>query len=35
MSNKIQKNVFGEPLEPCSNDPLLGGLEMGVAIQIK
>ena len=24
MSEKIQKNVFGEPLEPCSNDPLTG-----------
>ena len=24
MSNEIQKNVFGEPLEPCSNDPLTG-----------
>ena len=22
MNNQIQKNVFGEPLEPCSNDPV-------------
>ena len=24
MNNKVQKNVFGEPLESCSNDPLTG-----------
>mgnify|MGYP001208873350 FL=1 len=24
MSNKIQKNVFGEPLEDCSHDPVTG-----------
>ena len=24
MDRKNQKNVFGEPLEPCSNDPLTG-----------
>ncbi len=24
MSNKIQKNIFGEPLELCSNDPMTG-----------
>ena len=29
MSDKIQKNVFGEPLEPCSNDPLTGWLRDG------
>ena len=29
MSNEIQKNVFGEPLEPCSNDPLTGWFRDG------
>ena len=29
MSEKIQKNVFGETLEPCSNDPLTGWLRDG------
>ena len=29
MSEQIQKNVFGEPLEPCSNDPLTGWLRDG------
>ena len=24
MSNKIQKNIFGEPLEDCSQDPVTG-----------
>ena len=24
MSNEIQKNVFGEPLEDCSQDPVTG-----------
>jgi len=24
MIEETQKNVFGEPLEPCSNDPLTG-----------
>ena len=24
MSNKVQKNVFGEPIESCSNDPITG-----------
>ena len=29
MSNEIQKNVFGEPLEPCSGDPLTGWFRDG------
>ena len=29
MSNQSQKNVFGEPLESCSNDPLTGWLRDG------
>ena len=29
MSKEKQKNVFGEPLEPCSNDPLTGWLRDG------
>ena len=29
MSNQIQKNVFGEPLEACSNDPLTGWMRDG------
>ena len=29
MSKQIQKNVFGEPLEPCSNDPLTGWFRDG------
>ena len=24
MSIEVQKNVFGEPLEPCYNNPLTG-----------
>ncbi len=29
MSDEIQKNVFGEPLEPCSNNPLTGWFRDG------
>ena len=29
MNKESQKNVFGEPLEPCSNDPLTGWLRDG------
>ena len=29
MSNEVQKNVFGEPLEPCSNDPVTGWFRDG------
>ena len=29
INNKVQKNVFGEPLESCSNDPLTGWLRDG------
>ena len=29
MSNEIQKNVFGEPLEPCSHDPITGWFRDG------
>ena len=29
MSDKIQKNVFGEPLELCSNDPITGWFRDG------
>jgi len=29
MNNKVQKNVFGEPLESCSNDPLTGWFRDG------
>ena len=29
MSEANQKNVFGETLEPCSNDPLTGWLRDG------
>ena len=29
MSDEIQKNVFGEPLEPCSKDPLTGWFRDG------
>ena len=29
MSDKTQKNVFGEPLEPCSKDPLTGWFRDG------
>ena len=29
MSDQIQKNVFGEPLEACSNDPLTGWMRDG------
>ena len=29
MSDKIQKNVFGEPLESCSNDPVTGWFRDG------
>ena len=29
MSSQSQKNVFGEPLESCSNDPLTGWLRDG------
>ena len=29
MSNQIQKNVFGEPLEACSNDPITGWMRDG------
>ena len=35
MSDKIQKNVFGEPLEPCSSDPLTGWFRDGCATRIK
>ena len=27
--DEIQKNVFGEPLEPCSNDPIAGWFRDG------
>ena len=29
MSKEKQKNVFGETLEPCSNEPLTGWLRDG------
>ena len=29
MSSEVQKNVFGEPLEPCSNDPVTGWFRDG------
>ena len=29
MSKETQKNVFGEPLEPCSNEPLTGWFRDG------
>ena len=29
MNIQIQKNVFGEPLEPCSKDPLTGWMRDG------
>ena len=29
MNDKVQKNVFGEPLESCSNDPLTGWFRDG------
>ena len=29
MNKQIQKNVFGEPLEPCSNDPITGWFRDG------
>ena len=31
MSEETQKNVFGEPLEPCSKDPLTGWFRDGFA----
>ena len=30
MNKQIQKNVFGEPLEPCSNDPITGWFRDGL-----
>ena len=29
MNDKVQKNVFGEPLETCSNNPLTGWFRDG------
>ena len=29
MQQEVQKNVFGEPLEPCSKEPLTGWLRDG------
>ena len=29
MNSQIQKNIFGEPLEPCSKDPLTGWMRDG------
>ena len=29
MNDQIQKNIFGDPLESCSNDPLTGWMRDG------
>ena len=29
MNKQIQKNVFGEPFQPCSNDPITGWFRDG------
>ena len=35
LMSEQQKNVLGEDLEECSNNPLTGWFEMVVAIQTK